>query len=406
MKKGHLSEYFDGVAVKRLSAVEADPKTSNQHEIGTTKEMRAFLGEMQKQKFEVNYIWLGDEQEGIPHQDFATHYDTRFNQPNRSPEWRLYYPSNPVTYLMQEGDTLFLAKRPDSSLLFVVVPPGSTIQNQLLWLFGFDSQPQLNFSTQQFEDDADAALDFAARFILDELGIEFEDPNANSLDTIIDRFGMTFPKTFEFSQLARLTLPHVRGEDDPDIALMAWLDHEEAMFRRLERRIVSARISAGFQNGTDVDVDGFLKFSLGVQNRRKSRMGLSFEHHLAAVFDAIGVRHIKGGKTERNNKPDFLFPGQEAYNDVSFPQNQLTMLAAKSVCKERWRQILPEADRIPAKHLVTLEPSISSQQTDQMQAHDIQLIIPRPLQNSYTDVQSQWLWDLSDFIEHVQSLDK
>ena len=39
MKRGYLSEYFDAVAVKTLSRVDATPK-SNQHEVGTTAEMR------------------------------------------------------------------------------------------------------------------------------------------------------------------------------------------------------------------------------------------------------------------------------------------------------------------------------------------------------------------------------
>ena len=183
---------------------------------------------------------------------------------------------------------------------------------------------------------------------------------------------------------------------------MAWLDHEEAMFRRLERRIVSARIEQGFVTADGVDVDGFLSYSLGVQNRRKSRMGQSFEHHLAAVFDASGIPYVKGGKSERNNKPDFLFPGQEAYSDLGFPSDKLSMLAAKSVCKERWRQILPEADRINIKHLVTLEPGISSAQTDQMQAHDVQLIVPAPLQSSYTTEQATWLWSVERFVQHIR----
>ena len=32
MKRGYLSQYFDGVAIKTLSAVETDTLTSNQHE--------------------------------------------------------------------------------------------------------------------------------------------------------------------------------------------------------------------------------------------------------------------------------------------------------------------------------------------------------------------------------------
>ena len=133
-------------------------------------------------------------------------------------------------------------------------------------------------------------------------------------------------------------------------------------------------------------------------------MGQSFEHHLAAVFDANRIHYTKGGKTERNNKPDFLFPGQASYSDPTFPDGCLTMLAAKSVCKERWRQILPEADRIRAKHLVTLEPGISSAQTEQMQAHDVQLVVPHSLQASYSKTQCEWLWSLDRFIGHVREL--
>ena len=39
MKRGYLSEYFEGVAAKRLSAVEADETRSNQHEYNATKAM-------------------------------------------------------------------------------------------------------------------------------------------------------------------------------------------------------------------------------------------------------------------------------------------------------------------------------------------------------------------------------
>lgn len=155
--------------------------------------MRDFLDENHQQKFDVNYIWLGDEQDGFSVLDFATYYDTRLKQPDRSPEWQLYYSSNAVTELMQEGDTQFLAKRPGSELLFIVVPAESTIENQLLWRFGFDSQPSLKFAAPQYSGDSDSTLDFAARFVLDELGNEFEYPNANSLDPIIERFGLGFP---------------------------------------------------------------------------------------------------------------------------------------------------------------------------------------------------------------------
>jgi hypothetical protein len=302
---------------------------------------------------------------------------------------------------MSEGETLFLAKRTDGTLLFVVAPPESTIQNQLLWLFGFESQPKLGFDAHQVTGDEDAELDFAARLILDEISVEYEDPQANTLDSIIERFGSTFPPTRDFSDLARLTLPAVDACDDPDAALLAWLDHEEAMFRRLERRIVSDRISQGFGSGDSVDVDGFLKYSLQVQNRRKSRMGRSFEHHLEAVFRAWKLAFESQARTEQGNTVDFLFPGTSAYHNPDSPSELLTMLAAKSTCKDRWRQVLPEARRIWPKHLMTLEPAISLSQTAQMRAENLQLVIPTAIQQTYGSDQRGDLVNLSDFITLV-----
>jgi len=402
MKRGQLSDYFEGVGVKRLSAVDAEPKTSNQHEVGTTKKMRDdFLGETHQEKFPAIYIWLGGDQEGFTEESWATHYDARLNKP-RAAEWRLYYPSNPVTEAMKAGDTLFLAKDQGGVLWFIVAPEGSTSEQQLFWLFGLRPEGK-SFVSREFSDE-EPELDFAARFILDEIGVEFEEPEADKLDSIIEKFGTTFPKTAEFSDLARLTLPEVRAEDDPDAALIAWLDHEEALFRRLERKVVSTRIEAGFVDDSGTDVDGFISFSLSVQNRRKSRMGHSLEHHLAAVLRAHEIRHVRGAMTEHKHKPDFLFPDLETYQAAPVEGDaRLTMLGAKSTCKDRWRQVLAEAEKISRKHLLTLEPGISVPQTDQMEASSLQLVVPAPIHDSYTNAQRGWLWSVGDFITEVRA---
>jgi hypothetical protein len=44
MRRGLLSDYFDGVAVKRLSAVEANVLRSNQHEFNSSKQLKRLLG--------------------------------------------------------------------------------------------------------------------------------------------------------------------------------------------------------------------------------------------------------------------------------------------------------------------------------------------------------------------------
>ena len=402
MRRGRLRDCFAGVGVKRLSAVDAERARSNQHEVGTTREMVAqFLGKFRRQDNPTVYVWLGGEQDGLTVKGTATHYDTRERQPRRKPEWRLYYQSNPVTEVMGEGDSLFLAMNDAGLLYFIVAPGGSTSERQLSWLFDLHPGSE-GFVSKEFADDG-PELDFAAHYILDELGVEVEEPDADRLDGIIERFVGGFPSTAEFSEIARSTLSDVQAEDDLDAALVAWLTHEEALFRRLERRIVSARLEQGFADEHGTDVDGFTRFSLGVQNRRKARMGYSLEHHLEAIFRVYGVEYDRGAVTENNHRPDFLFPSIAAYRAAPADGSPyLTMLGAKSTCKDRWRQVLTEAEKIPRKHLLTLEPGISESQTAQMEEANLQLVVPRPIQESYTARQRGWLWTLGEFIRDVE----
>jgi len=407
-----LSDYFVGVGAKRLAAVDADATSSNQHEVTGSKPLLRILGYRDRKlpraggedtRYFATYIWLGAEQEAVTEEARLSWYDSRRNDKTRSAEWRLYYQTNPVTEMMRPGDTLFVARTPEDHLFFIVVPDGSTMQNQLTWLFGLEEQPGFVFEPREIGRDTDAELDFVARYILDELGIEPTEPEADQLDAIIERFGLNYPKTREFSQLARSSIPEVSAADDPDLALVAWMDREEQLFRRLERRIVAAGIGDGFRGSNEADVDGFLSFSLSVQNRRKARAGQALENHLEAVFAAQGIRYVRGAETENRNKPDFLFPGQEEYRNLHYPDAKLTMLGAKSTLKDRWRQVLSEAARIPEKHLLTLEPGISENQTDEMWAKRLQLVVPQRLHNTYRLTQQAWLMDVAGFISLVRS---
>ena len=44
MKRHNLAKYFTGIAVKRLSEVETNPSTSNQHEFNGVRELHRILG--------------------------------------------------------------------------------------------------------------------------------------------------------------------------------------------------------------------------------------------------------------------------------------------------------------------------------------------------------------------------
>jgi hypothetical protein len=401
MRRGLLSDYFIGAAVKRLSAVEADPDRSHQHEFAGGH-LRKIFGDEDRLKLPARFIWMSDEQEAVAEDGLLSWYDSRRNNPTRSAEYRLYYFDNSITAMMKEGDSFFVALRLDGSAIVIVTPKGSTVENQLIWLFGIEGQTKLEFQTREIPKDEGAQLDFAARYILDEIGIDAEEPDAGKLDSILEQFGTKFPTTREFSALARQSLPDVKALDNADNVLMAWIEREELLFRRLERHVVSERLRSGFMADDVADVDGFIAFSLSVQNRRKSRAGSSLENHLEALFQARGIQYVRGAETENKNKPDFLFPGQSQYRDLRFSSARLTMLGAKSTCKDRWRQVLSEAERITHKHLLTLEPGISKNQTDEMKARQLQLVLPQKLHETYHDGQRAWLLNVVQFVELVQ----
>ena len=414
MFNDRISNYFEGVAAKYLSAVDADPGRSHQHEIGGLPAVgfRRFLGEPGKEeefRFPAKQIYITDDSE-VPEiaEGFVTWYDCRRKQPHRGPEYRLYYLNNAVTAQLSAGDFFLIAKMRDGSLLMVFTPPGSTVESQLKALFGLDNV------YERFQPGTlDAVhLMLPLRLMLEDLGIDIARPEVGDdewLRQLIDEFGgQQFPGTAGFSTFARRSL--VDAVDplvQPDDALMAWMDHEEKLFRIYERHLVQQRLRSGFGEQGD-DVDEFVSFSLSVQNRRKSRVGHAFEGHLDHLFRLNGLRFEQGrgkGKvTENNAKPDFLFPDFASYHDPAFPAARLHMLGAKTTCKDRWRQVLSEAARISVKHLVTLEAAISESQTREMQAHHLQLVVPLSVQATYSPEQRVWLVSMLDFIDEIRSV--
>jgi hypothetical protein len=396
-----LSKYFSNVAAKVLSAVEVDTQRSNQHEFNGSAALKAVMGAEKAERVPSRFLWLGSDDDIIDAPSWLTWYDARERHPTRS-EWRLYFPSNAVMERATADSLLLFARRPDGRL-WCILTDDQTVKHQLLWLFDLEHENLGDFRQKEIVTAADRSIGFAESWILEALGIELETASRD-LDTILERFGRAFPKTAEFSALARELEGDAGLFEEPDVKLVAWLQREEAMFRELEKHLISDRLEQGFASEGDVDVDGFIAFSLGVQNRRKSRAGHSLENHLNAIFRTRKIAFERGAKTENQKRPDFLFPGSAAYQDPSFPASRLLMLGAKSSCKDRWRQVLSEASRIDRKHLLTLEPGISRNQTDEMAASNLQLVVPLPLFQTYDPDQQKWLSSLKGFLDEVASV--
>lgn len=402
-----VSELFEGAAAKYLSVVDADPSKSNQHEIGGLPSVgfKAYLGapgKADEYRFPCLMAYLRDEEEPDLCRDEVTWYDCRRRSAYRSPEYRLYYRSNSVTTLIQPTDFCLVAKRADGSLLLLFTPADSSIEHQLRHLFGLPSVGEESFTAAMMPLDT---LVLPIKLLLGELGVEaFDETDVqNDLDILLERFPDKFPVTGVFSAFARDSVD-VDCIEDPDAALIGWMEREEVLFRAYERHLVAEKLRQGFGPAGD-DVDEFIAFSLSVQNRRKSRVGHAFENHLGVVFQTHGLPFEQGGGlrvTENKSKPDFLFPHFAAYHNPTYPEDKIFLLGAKTTCKDRWRQVLSEGERLERKYLATMEAGISEAQTDEMRSKRLQLVVPAEVHDTFTANQKDWLYSIADFIAKVK----
>jgi hypothetical protein len=225
-------------------------------------------------------------------------------------------------------------------------------------------------------------------------------PRSLTLDDLPSEWRTQLPSGADLVRWVVQRTQHLRHLS-PDDRLIERRDLEYEAFRLMEAEIVLPQIRQGF-----ADVDSFIHFAHSVANRRKSRSGTSLELHLAAIFEEEGVGYDAQATTEGNKTPDFLFPSAAAYADPTFPDNRLRMLGVKTTCKDRWRQILNEADRLRhlPKHLFTLQEGISVPQYREMADERVVLVVPASLHETYpTDVQRHLL-TLAQFIDETKAL--
>jgi len=209
---------------------------------------------------------------------------------------------------------------------------------------------------------------------------------------------ITFPDGLTIVNMTVDRLPSVK-KLSPDQRLVRRRDCEFELFRSVEQAAVLPRIKEGF-----TQVEHFIKYANAVTNRRKQRSGKSLELQAKRIFDEESLPHAHNEMSEGGKRPDFLFPSIDAYRSGTFPPEKLRMLAAKTTCKDRWRQIIPEADRVvPHKHLLTLQLGISVTQFKQMQEAGVLLVVPKSLHKSYNEAIRPQLISLETFIGETKA---
>lgn len=222
-----------------------------------------------------------------------------------------------------------------------------------------------------------------------------EDECAGIIERIPADWGTRFP---DGSEIVRLTYQlQAKLKVTTDDRLLARRQCEYRIFRSVEEHHVLPKIRSGFDS-----IDAFVELANSVTNRRKSRSGKSFEFHLEQIFFEEELPNTRGGRTEGKKTPDFLFPSVQCYHDAEIPSEKIRMLGVKTTCKDRWRQVLNEADRIQQKHLITLQEGVSVDQFREMKAADVVLVVPLGLHEKYPKEIRPSLISLERFIAETK----
>lgn len=210
----------------------------------------------------------------------------------------------------------------------------------------------------------------------------------------------TFPDT---ETLMRLSIERRPGATalKVDQRLMERRACEEQIFFSVEESCLLPSLKNGFAT-----IDAFIRAALSVTNRRKSRAGKSLELHVRQILREESVAFTHNALTEGQKRPDFIFPTIDDYLNPRFPAEKLRMLAVKTTCKDRWRQVINEADRLAdhKKHLLTLQEGVSVSQFEEMRDENVQLVVPQSLLPKFPKEIRSEVMVFGDFIREVRSL--
>jgi hypothetical protein len=366
------------VAFKRLSAVEVDPSRSNQHEFNATR-LRRELGiadEMSAGELEITVYLSDDPEDVVVDRGRYTLYDSRKGNPTRSPEYRLYYYETEAITQAAEGDLLVVFPKEPGSLVAIVAKGGTRIERELARaLIAGDDPARFSITDDpHLAGDAPGALVEAA-VAQPAVPLDYPELAQAFIDAAVA--SGVIPGSRLMAEAAQTAVLRGFGTLGPDLQLYQALEAETDIYFALEERIQGARLAQLQDQGASLTE--ILSFAQSLHQSRKSRRGQSLQNHFAYILDREGIPYTAQCETESGERPDFVFPGYAEYHDPDFPAERLRMVACKTTAKERWRQVLNEAQRIDKKILLTVDRTMTEETITAMGAATVGVHLPAPI---------------------------
>lgn len=278
-----LREVFTSIAVKKLVGVDLPLGISHQHELNGVIALQSFFhtpDDIHRQ--DITWHYFSDDDFFSTNGTFSF-YDARRNHPTRT-EWRFYYHDNPFEKA-QVDDIFILANSVDKGVIGIIVSSKSG------WLYTICKIFNLRITELENKfviiDDRILIneLSIIETQFFEALGISLTTGFEGSVERIAEKeldialkSNLKFPKPERLAKASQ-DIVNKLGINNPDDLLIAYLEKETEIFYCIERKLLEVKLENRFET-----VEDFINFSLSIQNRRKSRRGISFQNQLEALF--------------------------------------------------------------------------------------------------------------------------
>lgn len=151
-----------------------------------------------------------------------------------------------------------------------------------------------------------------------------------------------------------------------------------------------------YQTG-GIDFESLNSFFMSIFQSRKSRAGKAFEYIIREMFLRLSYPFAEQVNVN-GATPDFIMPSEEYFRKRPL---DTIIFTAKRTLRERWRQVVTEADQGYSFFLATIDTKIAPNQLKQAAEHKIYIVVPQNIKNENAHYQDAYnVLSFEEFFEH------
>lgn len=230
----------------------------------------------------------------------------------------------------------------------------------------------------------------------------------DSVDALIAS-RVDFPTPQRLAQQARDVVGSPLTAKSPDELLLARIDVECRLYKRVEDTLCRQWIGRSFQHADDL-----LRTTAKVLSRRKGRLDEALLNQLSIILLEAGIVHDV--RPAVDSKPDLVIPSR--FPGLMRRPEQVTVCRIKAICKDGWDNAPRSVDDVwgrsqtarerrikslpPRNILVTLQPGMPEKQLERLQEANIELVIPQPLHECYPPQRICPLMTVDQFVRRLR----